>query len=171
MNGKRFTVALYYYNVYVYVSTHVNLNSVNLKSFIVFLFLVIKTKDLISIYFYYIMNVSVNFFLPFIEESVNWWRMHLQISVFSNLCFNQHKWFLSQYGDLKSIIVEKNQMAYLLANQFIKKLQGILYQPILGYKSWIVLCVLCKRGCCYLTCPKGMCGCAINQVWCLLVWP
>lgn len=33
----------------------------------------------------------------------------------------QHKWFLSQYGDLKSIIIEKNQMTYLLTNNNNKK--------------------------------------------------
>lgn len=79
---------------------------------------------------------------------------------------NINGFFLS---DLKSIIIEKNQMTYLLANNNNKKLQGILYQPVLGYKNSSVLCALCRKGSCYLTCPKGMCGCTINQAWRLLV--
>jgi len=46
---------------------------------------------------------------------------------------------------VKSIIIEKNQMTYLLTNNNNKKLQGILYQPVLGYKSPVQYFVLCAK--------------------------
>lgn len=66
------------------------------------------------------MNVYVKFCYILLER-VLIDKQDIYISGFSNLCLLPTQWFLSQYGDLKSIITEKNQMTYLLTNNSNQK--------------------------------------------------
>lgn len=57
--------------------------------------------------------------------------------------FCQHKWFLSQYGDLNSIIIEKNQMTYLLTNNNNKKIPAPRYIVSAGSRIQKLCSTLC----------------------------